>query len=76
MDDLSIFQNKAPIVYRISNVSPPPNSNFQIKRESHLHSIQDNIQEPIDALEVFSMKNYVFFTSQIIYELFRTQSIL
>ncbi|KAK8816869.1 hypothetical protein WA577_002663, partial [Blastocystis sp. JDR] len=44
MDDLSIFQNKAPVIYKISS----------ILRKSQLHVPNSHSSEPIDALEVFN----------------------
>ena len=55
MDDLSIFQNKAPIVYKISNVILSVDLRMQIRRQSRLHNPEVSLDEPIDALEVFSI---------------------
>lgn len=55
MDDLSIFQNKAPIVYKISNVIFPVYLRLQIRRQSKLHNPETSLDESIDALEVFGI---------------------
>ena len=55
MDDLSIFQNKAPIVYKISNVILSVDLRMQIRRQSRLRNPEVSLDEPIDALEVFSI---------------------
>ena len=55
MDDLSIFQNKAPIVYKISNVIFSIDLRMQIRRQSKLRNPEVSLDEPIDALEVFGI---------------------
>lgn len=54
MDDLSIFQNKAPVIYKISSVRIDQLSQPKISRKSQLHVPNLHSSEPIDALEVFS----------------------